>query len=108
MNSSFIPRFLFVAFTVVFAVYAYRVSVGDDIVFGRLVTVLAVSFLIGGVLVFWEWRYQRDFARQLVAILFGIAAGLLATLMLCAVLLLFLVPRRRVNRCIPWFPKSRD
>ena len=92
MNSSFVPRFLFVAFTVVFAVYAYRVAVGDDIVFGRLVTVLAVSLLIGGLLVFWEWRFQRDFARQLVVILFGIAAGLLATLMLCAVLLLFLVP----------------
>lgn len=92
MVGRFIPRFLFVAFTVVFAVYVYRVSSNDNVELHSLLAVIGGSLLAGGVLVLWEWRYQREFSRQLVATLFGLVGGLAATLAVSLILLLFLVP----------------
>ncbi|GHT07283.1 PIN/TRAM domain-containing protein [Planctomycetales bacterium] len=92
MFGRLIPRVLFIAFMVLFSFYIYRMLNEDEMHFRQMISVIVAGAVVGIALVVWEWRFQRDLARQMVAILFGLTAGLFATVVVAAILMLVLVP----------------
>ncbi len=90
-------RVLFVAFTVTFAVYTYVYSAGDTVDYTVAVLYGLTALLISILLVLWEWRFQRGLVREFVAVIFGVAGGLIVTLMLIIIALLFSLSGKVVN-----------
>ena len=97
MFRKIVPRLLFVAFAVIFAVYTYVWSVNKEPEFGALVEYTLASLLLSGALVIWEYFQLKNLARELVAVLFGMTAGLFAACLLLVIAGLFLVAYNLVN-----------
>lgn len=97
MISKLIPRVAFIALTMVFAVYTYVISTRGEVDYQVLVLYSGLSFLIATGAVIWEWRYQRQLAREIVAMLIGVTAGLFTTLIVLVIALLFLIPSQALR-----------
>lgn len=97
MLSKLIPRIAFIALTMVFAVYTYVISTRGEVDYQVIVLYSGLSFLIATGAVVWEWRYQRQLARELVAMLMGVSAGLFTTLIVLVIAVLFLMPSQSLR-----------
>jgi len=60
----------------------------DAVDFEKAIWLVFAAFFIGIVVVAYEWRWQRQMAREMTAVIFGLALGLAASF----ILILFLIP----------------
>lgn len=88
-------RVLFAVFVMTFATYLFSYTGASDEGFEAAALRFGlISILIASVVVVWEWRFQRNLVRELVAVIFGIVAGTFAAGLLLAIALLFMVPHQ--------------
>lgn len=85
-------RLLFISFTVAFVVNAYAVAVKEKVDYTVAVLIALITAIVASSLVLFEWRYQRKLAREMVAVFFGLAAGLCITVLLVLISLAFFLP----------------
>lgn len=93
MALKILVRVLFVTFMSTFVLNAYLVATPRaeiDYKVAVLYTITA-AFFAAAVVIF-EWRFQKDIVRELVALVFGLAAGLLVTSLIVLILMAFFIP----------------
>ena len=90
-------RILFVVFMIWFAVQLHSLvypAPPDAEGSNNVVYLYAlVALLFSTAVVVFEWRYQRQIVRELVAIIFGLAGGLAVSALLVLILIAFLMAR---------------
>ncbi len=92
MLKKILPRLFFIIFAVIFAIYSYTLSVDKNPDYGNLLLYALASFLTSTALVFWEYHNLKSQAKELVAVVFGLTAGLIGTALIVIIITLFLVP----------------
>lgn len=85
-------RVLFVVFLPFFAVQAYRLAEPETLNNQVEWLYMGISFLVAIAIVIFEWRFQREIVREMVAIVFGLAAGLVISTLLTLILIAFFLP----------------
>lgn len=109
-----LSRILFVNFLAFFAVQAYRIAYRDEISAGvegsnAELMFMAVTIIFGLLVVFFEWRFQKSLAREVVAIAMGLAGGLIVSAFLIIIAFAFVLPiKSSVTDAFwvlsPWIP----
>lgn len=95
MTLRWLLRALFVTFATGFALQAYDVVYGDQAWEDERIPVLyaAIAAVVASGIVFFEARFQRNLAREIVAVAFGIAAGIVVSFFVIALMVVFVLPR---------------
>ncbi len=93
MSMRWLLRMLFVTFATVFALLAYDAVRGSDPWDMQIAAIYAaLAAVTAAGIVFFEARFQHDLARGIVAIAFGLAAGLMVTCLVIAIVVVFVMP----------------
>jgi len=85
-------RILFVVFVPAVAINALSIVYGDKLNPDEAYMYTAVAGVFALAVVIYEWRFQQEIVRDLVAIVFGTAVGLLVSLLIVLIVLAFFLP----------------
>lgn len=104
-------RLLFVTFATGFALQAYEVVYGPGAWRNETVAMLyaAIAAVVAAGIVFFEARFQRSLAREIVAVVFGLAAGIVVSVFLVGLMVVFVLPAEQTvqaafSRIQIWIP----
>ncbi len=108
-------RILFVVFAAAFALNALQVAYKGEMSDRYAYFYTGIATLVALGLVFFEWRYQRDIVREMVATVAGLAAGLVITTLIVIITVAFFLPSATeitlaevfataFGRVQPWIP----
>ncbi|MHC4885747.1 MAG: hypothetical protein ACYTGH_11760, partial [Planctomycetota bacterium] len=96
MTLRWLLRILFVSFATVFALMAYDWAIKSGVTGewnGEIALIYAtIAAVVSSGIIFFEARFQHHLAREIVAIAFGLAAGLFVTGLLLAIAIAFVLP----------------
>lgn len=94
MTVRWLLRILFVIFTTGFSLMVYSAVYGDKAfdTFEIPLLYACIAAVVASGIVFFEARFQRSLAREIVAVAFGLAAGIFVTFFVIALMVIFVLP----------------